>query len=199
MQYKNHSLKNPKTKPRTFKKRALLLVVFILIVVLAFISYQHYHHSNSKGTSSSGGETINYTPPTAADKAQSENQKSNPPTASNTQKPNTSSSSSNIATSAKKKVTVTITNYNPDNSGNLTVNGFASGVVEDSGTCTLTLKNGGDTITKSRPAFTNATNMSCGQSSVPLSSLHSGTWQATLSYSSKTSVGASPVTSIQVK
>lgn len=77
------------------------------------------------------------------------------------------------------------------------VSGFAT-VVEEGGTCTLTLTKGSVTVTGSRPATVDATTTSCGVVQVSDPRLTPGTWQAVLSYTSRTSTGTSAPTTITI-
>jgi hypothetical protein len=71
------------------------------------------------------------------------------------------------------------------------VSGFVSGVVEDGGTCLVTLTHGGDTVTASREGLADATTTACGVIELGDPDMSSGWWQAVLSYESKTSSGTS--------
>ena len=74
---------------------------------------------------------------------------------------------------------------------------FVGGYVDrvlDGGTCTLTATKGGVTVTGSGPATPDATTTSCGTVGIPRAQLSTGTWTATLTYSTGTaSVSAAPV------
>jgi hypothetical protein len=97
----------------------------------------------------------------------------------------------------KRTVSVVITTW-AQKHGDLTVNGYVDNVVEDGGTCTLTLSKDNITKSASRPAQPNATNTTCGENDIPLTSLSPGTWQATLSYSSDLSNGVSKSVPVEV-
>jgi hypothetical protein len=75
------------------------------------------------------------------------------------------------------------------------VGGYVQGVIEDGGTCTLTLTSGSSRAVGHTAAHADATTTTCGAVTVPGSGLAPGTWQAVLSYSSpKHSGAAAPVT-----
>lgn len=106
------------------------------------------------------------------------------------QKKNDSDSTKQGSTK-RKNVAVNISTYS-QTSTQLKVNGFVVGVVEDGGTCTLTLTDeGGKHVSSEKNAHANATNTTCGQSIISLGSLHSGDWRVELSYSSSKAKGLS--------
>ena len=78
-----------------------------------------------------------------------------------------------------------------DSAREVEVNGYVDGVVEDDGTCTLTLTKGASSVTATGPGTGNVTNTSCGQLTVPRSRLSSGTWTAVVTYASAKSRGSS--------
>jgi hypothetical protein len=78
------------------------------------------------------------------------------------------------------------------------VAGYVSGVVEDGGTCTLTLTSGGARVTAENAAMADAATTSCGALTVPGDRLAPGTWSATLAYESPTSSGSSSPVRIEV-
>lgn len=91
----------------------------------------------------------------------------------------------------KKNVDVVITTFSQDADG-VHVNGYVSGVVENDGTCKVTLTNeDGKTISTTRKSHINAQNTTCGQSTIPPKDLQPGKWTISLSYDSKNSIGKS--------
>lgn len=87
-------------------------------------------------------------------------------------------------------VAITYGGYSPEANAVL-VGGYADGVVESDGTCTLELANGGTTRRVEDEATADAATTSCGEMRVPMAQLSSGTWQATLRYNSSKSQGVS--------
>lgn len=93
---------------------------------------------------------------------------------------------------ATRTVTVTVAGYSGI-ADTATVTGYVD-VLESDGTCRLVLTGNGTTATYDAPAAQDATTTSCAVD-VPGASLTSGTWTATLSYSSHSGSGSSaPVT-----
>lgn len=83
--------------------------------------------------------------------------------------------------------------------GEAQVAGFVPELVEDGGTCILTMVSGDDVVEASMPATPDASSTSCGAVSVERSAIpHSGDWVATLRYVSSSSSGAAPPVTIGV-
>jgi hypothetical protein len=78
------------------------------------------------------------------------------------------------------------------------VDGYLAGLVEDGGTCTLTLTQGGTTVTAEVPGTADAATTSCGGATVPGTDLAPGTWTAVLSYRSDTTTGSSAPAEVTV-
>jgi hypothetical protein len=78
------------------------------------------------------------------------------------------------------------------------VSGYLEGVVEDDGTCTLTLTKDGQSVSATKPGTSNVTNTSCGQLTIAGSELSTGAWTATVSYSSSASSGSSEPVQVEV-
>jgi hypothetical protein len=97
-----------------------------------------------------------------------------------------------VVTADAVPVVVTYSGFNPT-AGAVQLGGYA-GVVEDGGTCTLTLTQGGAKVAATSRASADASTTTCGELSVPRAKLAPGTWQAVLSYASATHTGtAAPV------
>lgn len=91
----------------------------------------------------------------------------------------------------KKTVDVVITTHYQNSKG-VHVNGYVSGVIENDGTCKLTLTHeNGTTVSTTRKSHVNATNTTCGQSTISQDKLSSGKWTVSLSYSSENATGKS--------
>lgn len=71
-------------------------------------------------------------------------------------------------------------------------------LVEEGGTCTLTLTQGGASATASREATPNVTSTACGELVVPGDQLAPGTWDAVLAYESERSAGSTEPVEVQV-
>jgi len=94
-------------------------------------------------------------------------------------------------------VVLTYAGYMPQ-SNTVIAGGYADTVAESDGTCTLTLTQDGQSREVSGPATPDAATTACGELAVPYDQLSSGTWQATVSYSSPQSTGTSSSTPVEV-
>jgi hypothetical protein len=78
------------------------------------------------------------------------------------------------------------------------VDGYVADVAESGGTCTLTLTQGGTSVTASVPANREPSVTSCSGARIGRAQLAPGTWTAVLSYDSATSRGASSPAQVAV-
>lgn len=89
--------------------------------------------------------------------------------------------------------TLTVSFTSAAQSGNtLRVRAMIQQVV--TGTCTLTLKKGSETVTKTASTYPNASVTTCKGFDVPVSELSSGKWDATLSVTAGKATGAATTT-----
>ena len=87
-------------------------------------------------------------------------------------------------------VVVTYWHWNSD-AGAVEAAGFVDALVEDGGTCTLTLTRGATVLSREGPALSDANTTSCGLLGVPVPGGNGGDWAAVLSYESPTGQGGS--------
>lgn len=182
-------------------KKLYVLIISALVILGGGIGYWIVSH-NATGTKHMSSDGINYSPATKQDKAYSDSRKQasvqSSANSSTTTQDNSSISQSQASQASKTKVYPIITTHYQSN-GNLTVNGFVQGVVENGGTCTLTLTKQGVAVQQTHPGAVNASTTTCGGIVVPLDKLSSGDWQAVLSYSSTKYQGTSSSTSITIQ
>jgi hypothetical protein len=95
------------------------------------------------------------------------------------------------------RLLVTYSGWNSQ-AGAVEVGSYLPTVVEEDGTCTLTLTRGATSVAASVPGTPNVTSTSCGGLSVPGSEVSSGTWVAVVTYESPTSNGSSDAIEVQV-
>jgi hypothetical protein len=96
------------------------------------------------------------------------------------------------------KVDVALTFAGFDGStGTVQANGFVAGVLEDGGTCTLTLTKGSENVTATSTGAADASTTSCGLLETS-AGIAAGTWHAVLSYSSDDAHGTSQSTEVVV-
>jgi hypothetical protein len=81
--------------------------------------------------------------------------------------------------------------------GTVQANGFVAGIIEQGGTCTLTLTKGGSKVTATSTAEADATTTNCGLLETS-GDLAAGTWNAVLAYSSAKATGTSAAREVTV-
>jgi hypothetical protein len=102
------------------------------------------------------------------------------------------------ATGSGVPVIVTYSGWE-DTSAAIEVGAYISGVIEDGGTCTLTLHRDGAEVTASAAGMADASSTTCGRGlTVPGAELSPGTWEAVVSYESPTSSGTSDDVEVEV-
>lgn len=174
-------------KPKKVLPILLSLVALAgIVLALEVTSTTHFlHKASSKDVST---DITNATPATNADRVDTETQKNIKPSSNTPNQQNTGKSST--TSSDLKSVNVEITTYT---STGVSVNGFVTGVVEDNGVCTLTATaaSDGKVLTATHIGEANATNTTCGMTTINRSKFHSGTWTLVLSYKSATAEGSS--------
>lgn len=100
---------------------------------------------------------------------------------------------------AGEEVTPQLTYYGWDDAvGGVEAGGIVMGIVESGGTCTLTLTRGSTAVDVSAEAVDNVTSTSCPALTVAGDRLESGTWQATLSYTSESFRGVGDAVEVEV-
>ncbi|MDB5184908.1 MAG: hypothetical protein JWN38_716 [Candidatus Saccharibacteria bacterium] len=181
MQRQNKQTKKSRSTPN--KKPFFIAVAVVLVIALAGIGYGQLHHHSVMTSSTKGSKpksTVNLSPPTATDKQESEQHKDDIAKQAEDQTPRTTNSDGRLA------VTPTITYVDKT-----TVNAYVTGVFEDDGTCTATLTQGAQTITRTSSGFKNASYTQCTPISLSDVSLGSSPWSVTVSYNSSTATGIS--------
>jgi hypothetical protein len=179
-------------------KKATVIISVLLITLLGGVAFAVYSNkSNQAEPSADPLDTINYGEATETEKQE---------TAANKEKViaqteslnNQQSSETPSSQSSKKAVTPIMTYIEQQDSGNIEARGYIPGIIEKGGTCTLTLSKESTNVTDSHTAFDNAQNTGCGLMTISKSKLTSGTWTATLSYSSTKYTGTSESQNVRV-
>ena len=83
-------------------------------------------------------------------------------------------------------------------SASVQVGGYVGGLIEDGGTCTLTLTNGSQSLTVTAAASADASTTICGPLTVPGSQLAPGSWRTVVTYHSATTTGTSDPAEVTV-
>lgn len=157
--------------------RILLLVVLLVTMVVGLFILNKYTNDEQNRTPNDGtdrdpltGETINYGPP-SEDEIKAGEMPQNEETENNDLN--------------KGVVTPIISTWTQNReTKNLEVNGFVPAMVEDGGTCALTLRRNGAEIKKIKLAQADAQTTTCGIIEVERGELSAGKWTATITYSS---------------
>jgi hypothetical protein len=102
-----------------------------------------------------------------------------------------------LAPNAPRSVLITYSGWVPD-TRTVEVGGYVAGVIESDGTCTLTLSQGGRSVTTSKPGEVDASSTSCGGLSIPAAQVSSGSWTAVLTYASTATRATSAPVRVQV-
>lgn len=180
----------------TKNKHKIIMCALVLIALGAGLFYFfHVRDNGGKDASSTNNNPatsangINYQPATDSEKNDSENSKAAAEEANN---------SSSTKTAGIKKVTPVVT-YSDVYNGNAEVNSYVPGILEKSGKCTLILSRGTKSVTQSKDASPNVSDMSCGLIKIPTSKLSTGSWSGVVSYSSSKAAGSSEKFNIDIK
>jgi hypothetical protein len=163
---------------RIGKKKIIIGLVVIVAVGGAAAAWALTRNDNPKPLKV--GE-VNYGPPTKAEKKETEEHKQQ------------LENNQNQSTDAKPKIGVVITYLSKTEA-----RGYATGVFEDGGTCTLTLTKGSAKVTGISTGIMDVNKTTCGPISIDQSQLTSGNWTAILSYSSSTGSGSSESQTLSV-
>lgn len=169
-------------------KVALISSIAILILAGGGIFYYFKHKSNTKAQIDPvTGGAINYGPPTKQDTADINNEISSDQQAQD-----------KYTRPKGKLVTPMIVSYGQTKDG-VEVSARVPGIVEDGGTCTLTLSMGSEKVTASKKAVSNVSEVSCGFITISNSKLSPGNWSAAVSYLSDKYRGNSDNVTVEVK
>lgn len=174
------------------KNKKLILASLALAAVL--VGGGVYAYSRNSGEENDEAKSTEeqknpYSPPTAEEKKAGDQAKEKFDSQSNSNENN----DDNVK-SVKPEII-----YHGIHNDNLEVSSRVPDIIEDSGKCTLSLEKDGKTRTQTRDAVPNVSEMSCGIIKIPTSKLSSGTWVATVTYSSSKAKGTSDKVSIDVK
>ena len=172
------------TRRHTKKNKTKLfatLAVFVLLSagVIVWLVNRNPSVATIQQTSHSIPEPggINLDPPTEEDKAEVEKNKDK------------LADQTNATPAPKGSATVVITRA--EQYSDIEVAAYVSNLFEDGGTCTLTLNNGGHTITRQSTGIQDARKTTCPAFSIPRSEFPvTGAWKITVSYNSAAANGS---------
>lgn len=188
-QNKNMSYTKVKRRKKIFRlRKPIVLGIALLLIGGGVFAYTQFKKDDSNKQADNPTTTqeepisVVANPPTEQDKKSLEDFKNQLGDQQTSEKAPTQSSSS------AKQVTVAIVNASRANN-TVTVSGYVTGVVEDGGTCTLTITKGSDKRTATASGFANSSTTNCPPIEIP--NISTAGWNAILSYQSSKASGSS--------
>jgi hypothetical protein len=171
----------------TKKINLSLTMAFVLVIVIlsagALVLLSKRENTNS--TEAPNGE-IQFRPPTEEELQAAEDNKKRLSEEIDKQAQNPTQPSDGNKASVKPVI-----GYVEVSGDQVNANGFISTMIEEGGTCTLTLTKGSETAQTTNTALADAQSTVCGLMQISTSQLSSGEWTATISYSSDNYEGSS--------
>jgi hypothetical protein len=194
--------------PSATRRRPIVLGGLALIVLGGAGAFLLVGPPRGEGTSPAAGSTSQSGSPIGNTSAPAPNEETDQPSTVSTEpaggvvgtSPGPSASASPSATPAALRsvgVNATYSGWDPG-AGDVVAGGFVADVIENGGTCTLTLTRDGVVVSGSAEATADATTTSCGEMRAGDPALVSGTWDAVVSYASDRSTGQSAVFSVVI-
>jgi hypothetical protein len=188
------------------RRRPIVLGGLTLLVVGGAGAFFLVGPSGAEGTTPAAGTTSQSGVPIGNTGAPAPDEELDEPTAAPTEpadgavetSPSASARPSSTAAALRSVVVNhTYSGWDPG-AASVVAGGFIADVVENGGTCTLTLTRDGVVVSGTAEATADASTTSCGEVRVGDPDLDSGAWDAVLSYSSARSTGESDVFTVVV-
>jgi uncharacterized protein (UPF0333 family) len=173
------------------KKKRLLLIGAVLLILTGIAAYFYFRDSPNTATiTTSTNEQKPITPATEEEKKESDRLKN--ATADREAQPQASATQ-------KKSIQPVIVDANLYDQ-TVEVRAYIPGIVEDGGTCTVTLRKGSHIFTRTSAGFQDAKTTNCTKVTINRSDFpEAGTWSTTVSYDSNTASGTSDVRTFEIK
>lgn len=168
-------------KSKASRKKVLIIISIVVLLLLSagsYFAYRHFYSTDKKDTPS-----VNYEEATTEQKNAGNKTKDGSVNSGNESKPNSGSDQAEAPIpqdNGKRKISATMTTANQN--GSLMQIRFDLGGVTSSGTCTLSLKKGSKSVTKSAGVQALAGSTTCKGFDIPMNELSAGTWQVTLHF-----------------
>ena len=170
--------------------RNIVYAIGVGIIVLGIAGLIWLSYASQQGKNN---QANNFTGPTEQEKQETEEFKKNQQNQTPPPPPATD-------TGDGKKLVTPVISYVGQYDTLIEASAYIPGILENSGTCTLTVTQGATTVTKTSKATADATTTRCETFSFPRSELNAaGTWSAKVSYDSTTSKGASANSSFEAQ
>jgi hypothetical protein len=176
--------KNTTNKTKSNKKILIFFTILLFLIFTGLIVYSLARNDNPPETQTDG---INYGPATEEEIQAAEDNKSR---LVEEQKQQNQAPPPQQNSNQKTGVTL-VFGYIEVRDGQVNSNGFISTIIEEGGTCTLTLKKGSRLAQATSLSLADAQSTVCGLMQINTSELSGGEWSATISYSSDKYEGVS--------
>lgn len=167
-----------------FTRKRVIIAAVIIVIIAASSAAAYFFAVKPTETSTPDDSSVNYSEASDGQKKAGEQIKENSVNPDDASKPNTSGSdqSEPPVASDNGKSTVNATMTAANQNGSLLQIRFDISAVTSAGTCTLTLKKGSSTVTKTAGVQALAGSSTCKGFDVQTSELSSGTWQLSLHF-----------------
>ncbi|HUC89529.1 MAG TPA: hypothetical protein VMR45_01900 [Patescibacteria group bacterium] len=176
---------------KVLNKKILILSIAILLCTVAIIALVWLkHNSSTKKITTADTKYVNLNPPTAEEQ-QSGNDKKKEIVENKDQ----NQVQNDTPAPGAAEVQITYAGIYQDK---LEVGAYVSNVFEDGGTCKLIVKNNGTELTNTVTAVKDVKTTACPVMTLDKSQLTSGTWSATVTYTSLTHSGTSSAREIKI-
>ncbi len=178
------------------KSLVLVLISAAIVILIGYFAFAYFSKAAWPflGTQKTDSSSETYAPPTEQEVKDSQDAKKN-----NTSQEQQDTDNSSPDT-ALKNVSVAIAYAGFDETENaIDIRAFTPDVMEANATCTATLTQGEETVTKSSKSFIDSTSSQCEPILFPLSDFpSSGAWDATVTYKSDRYNGVSNTMTTEV-
>lgn len=178
------SIKNKKSYKN--KLVPLIIIAALLLTAAVFVGWRIHHRTTPQNVTLGPGE-INFNPPTKEEQQ-----------AGDEKKEEITKEQDTPPTTPTGKADVVVT-YASQYENGVEVGGYVSNIVEEGGTCKLTLSNDTKTLTATTTGVANAHSTDCPALVISRDKLSTGTWTAILSYSSAKASGSAQPKDVIVK
>jgi hypothetical protein len=183
---------NQKRSKKTAKIVGSIAATIILVIGGGFAYTQLLQQGNNQPADDLGTDTINFDPPTEEERRAGDEIKDQI-----IQEEEQAQSNQNTDNNQRSSVTP-LFGFLDQTSTKVQANGYVP-VVESGGSCTLVLSRGSNRVSTTNPALPDAQSTVCGLMEIDKSRLSTGTWSATIEYSSPSSKGVSTPQTIEVQ
>lgn len=165
------------------------IIILLALLTTGWLTYAYRQHTwpySSPQSDNTSDSTINYSSPTNQEVDEGQDAKRRASDSAT----NDGAPPSDASKDSKRSVSVGVS-YAGVVDNKLEVRAFVDGVIEGNGTCTAIMTNGSQSLSKSAPAFIDASSSICEPIQQDTSGLTPGQWQVTVKYTSPDAQGIS--------